>query len=392
MSERDAFGRIVAELHEAAFEPVRWANASALIDEALGTHGSTLLFGAGDSEEEIRIHFSWTHFRGERQRDLERRYYTDYYLRDERVPRLRHAPDSRLFHVPQLYTDAERRTSAAYNALSRFAHAGNAIDVRLDGPEGTRITWHICEPVNGRDWSSGQLDIIRRLLPHVRQFVTVQQALAGAGVLGATRSGLLDAAGLGVIQLDARGRIVAANDRAVSVLRSGDALCDRSGFLFANEQADDDTLQSVLARALPPIGMQNARPPFGSQGAGDSLIVKRKAPLPPLLVHVNPLGQRDDGFGGWPVAVLVLLAEPARGAGIDPDLVAAVLGLTPTESRVAVMLAEGMTVREVAAATERKESTIRFHVKRIFAKLGFKRQAELVRLVLSLSGAAVRPR
>ena len=49
-------------------------------------------------------------------------------------------------------------------------------------------------------------------------------------------------------------------------------------------------------------------------------------------------------------AALVLLAEPARGVGIDPDLAAAVLGLTPMESRVAVMLAGGMSVREIAGA------------------------------------------
>ena len=58
------------------------------------------------------------------------------------------------------------------------------------------------------------------------------------------------------------------------------------------------------------------------------------------------------------------------------------------ESRVAVMLAKGMSVREIATAMTRKESTIRFHVKSIFAKHGLNRQAELVRLVLSLAGAA----
>ena len=103
--------------------------------------------------------------------------------------------------------------------------------------------------------------------------------------------------------------------------------------------------------------------------------------------------RRGDGwFSQWPVAALVLLAEPARGAAVNPDLVAAVLGLTPTESRVAVMLAEGHSVREIAAAIQRKESTIRYHVKRIFAKQGLKRQADLVRLVLSLAGAAGLPR
>ena len=63
-----------------------------------------------------------------------------------------------------------------------------------------------------------------------------------------------------------------------------------------------------------------------------------------------------------------------------------VLGLTGMESRVAVLLADGMSVREIAVELDRKESTIRLHVKHIFAKHGLSRQAELVRLVLSLAG------
>ena len=55
------------------------------------------------------------------------------------------------------------------------------------------------------------------------------------------------------------------------------------------------------------------------------------------------------------------------------------LHLTEMESRVAVLLAEGMTGRG--------ESTIRSHVKHMFAKHGLSRQTELVRLVLSLAGA-----
>ncbi|MCY4065422.1 MAG: helix-turn-helix transcriptional regulator, partial [Rhodospirillaceae bacterium] len=60
--------------------------------------------------------------------------------------------------------------------------------------------------------------------------------------------------------------------------------------------------------------------------------------------------------------------------------------LTGMESRVAVLLARGMSVKEIAAATGRKESTIRTHVKHMFAKHGLSRQADLVRLVRSLAG------
>ena len=51
------------------------------------------------------------------------------------------------------------------------------------------------------------------------------------------------------------------------------------------------------------------------------------------------------------------------------------------------LMAEGLTVREIAAATGRGESTIRSHVKHMFAKHGLSRQADLVRLVLALGGA-----
>ena len=70
---------------------------------------------------------------------------------------------------------------------------------------------------------------------------------------------------------------------------------------------------------------------------------------------------------------------------IDPAMVAEVLGLTKIESRVAVLLAEGESVREIALAMNRKEGTIYWHVKNIFAKHGLSRQAELVRFVSSLA-------
>ena len=63
------------------------------------------------------------------------------------------------------------------------------------------------------------------------------------------------------------------------------------------------------------------------------------------------------------------------------------LGLTPMESRVAALPAEGKTVGEIASATGRRVNTIRTHARYIFRKLGITRQVDLVRLVLSTAGA-----
>ena len=378
MSEPDAFGRILDALHEAAFEPARWSRAAALIEESLGVHGSSLACGEGESDNDYQIYFLWTCLHGERRPDLERLWLETGFPEDRSVSRYGRFPFDRAIHISEVYTEGELKTSLGYHILRTRAHAGNAINIRLKGPGASRVLWQVNDPVDRDGWSSERLDRVGRLQPHVRQTVHVGQTLAGAGALGATLTQLLDITGVGVIQLDARRRIVAANDRALSVLQAGDALRDKSGFLFAKAQTDDDALQAALARALPP---------FGDPGEGGSLTIKRSAPMPPLVLHVHPLPLAEAAFRGWPVAALVLLAEPARGARIDPDLAAAVLGFTPMESRVAVMLAEGISVREIATALTRKESTIRYHVKQIYAKHGLGRQAELARLVLSLAGA-----
>ena len=141
---------------------------------------------------------------------------------------------------------------------------------------------------------------------------------------------LIDTIRSGVIQLDRRGRIVAANDLARDLLRRGDGLSDQGGSLHARVPADDAALQTLLAGALPG---------FGSQGAGGSMLVRRGLDEPRLVLHVSPVGEEGAEIDTERVAALVLVVDPGSRTRIDPALVAATLGLTPMESRVAVWLA-----------------------------------------------------
>ena len=376
MSEPATFDRLMAALQEAALDPSCWPEASGLVDEAIGATGNSLVVGDGEDTEDIRIFITGFYKRGERRRDLERLYFSHYHALDERLPRLRLMPDSRLVHCRQLYTEEELKHSPCYNELLLLGQAHDSLIVRLDGPAGSRILWSIHNPVDRDGWTSTKIGSLRRLLPHLRQYVRVRQALGGADALGASLADLLERAGAGIVELDRRGRIVAANDRASALLGRGDGLYDEQGALFARGRADNTRLQDLLARALPP---------FGRRGESGSMTVGRSKGSPPLVLHVTPLGQRDTDFGLWPVAALVLVQDPADSSRLDPTVAAARLGLTPMESRVAVLLAGGKSVREIAATTGRKETTIRWHLKQICEKHGLARQAEVVQLVLSVA-------
>ena len=149
------------------------------------------MFGDGESSEDPRIAFLLVCSHGERCLDLERLYHGTYYALDERVPRLRHASDGHLFHNTDVFTERELKTSPVHDAFSRF-HCGNALHVRLDGPHGSRTMWMVQDPIDDDGWSSARPDLIRRLLPHIRQTVRVQVALGRPGTLGMTLERLLE--------------------------------------------------------------------------------------------------------------------------------------------------------------------------------------------------------
>ena len=381
MSKREAFERLLASLHDAALDDALWPATSRLLDEACAARGNSLIVGEGSRN--VKIHFAQFYQHGQRRPDLEGEYFRIYYPRDERMPRLRKLPDGRLTLVKDLYTHEELKSSPAYNEWVRRLGSQNGLNVRLDGPDGTRIVWSLGSCTAPGDWGSDQVDVIQRLLPHIRQFVRVRQALAGANALGASLVELIEHSGIGVIQLDRRGRIVEANGPAYDLLRRGDGLSDQNGFLGAWLPADNARLQHLLALSLAPFGGQG-------QAGGGSTTIRRSPGLPKLVLHVNPVHDRGLGFSALPVAALVLIVEPGSQPRLDAELVAEALDLSTAESQVAVMLAAGMTIGDVAAATNRQPGTVRVLIRRAYRKLGISRQVDLARLVLSLQ--AVSPR
>ena len=247
--------------------------------------------------------------------------------------------------------------------------------MRLDGPDGSRIVWSVADPIEGDGWSFDQMESTQRILPHIRQFVRLRQALVDAGALRASLTGLLDNVGTGVVQLDRRGRVMAANDRARDILRRGDGLSDRGGLLQAALPAENARFQGLLAQALP----------FpGGPGAGGSMMVSRADDPTQLVLHVSPAKGDGPEQRLSRVGSFVLVVDPANRAGIDADRVGVMLGLTPAQSEVAVMLAQGRTIRDIAAETGRSQTTARWHMRHIFAKHGLARQVELVQLVTAL--------
>ena len=219
--------------------------------------------------------------------------------------------------------------------------------------------------------------VIGRILPHLRQYVRVRTTLADAEALGKSVADLLDNDRACVIQLGWDGQIVggerpcdraASRKRRVVGPRRRAARRNAGGRRHASRPAGagDTTLRSSRCKRLDDgeavvaaAAARIARQAGGAPGAGPTVPARGSA-------HADC---RPGGTG---------LASP-------PGLVGATLGLSPAETEIAVLLAQGRTTREIAATTGRGYSTVRTHLKHIFAKLGVSRQVEVAQQVWKLS-------
>lgn len=377
MSRQDLFERLLDSLHGAALDDARWPATSALVDELCETKGNRLVLGDGASHGDIDIFFARACWRGEHRAEFEREYFEVYHPFDERLPRMRLLPDSRIVHTDELFTEEEIKTSPVRNELLPRSDCSNSLLGRLDGPRGSRIMWAVGDPVDAAGWTPARVETVGRVLPHLRHFAGVRQALAEARALGASLSGVLETTGTGVVQLDRRGRVSAANDRALAVLRRRDGLRDEDGRLRAALPEEDETLQRLVGRAVP----------FpGGPGAGGSMRVSRERSPSRLQVHVNPVGAGEaEARESGGIGALVLVIDPASRLRLDAGALGALLELTPAESYVAASLVEGRSAHDIAAGTGRSVTTVKWHIRHIFAKHGLSGQADLVRLAMSLA-------
>ena len=208
----DPFERIVAALHEAAFDDGAWLRATALIDDACGMGGSQLCV-VDASGEEPEYRFGWFHRHGRALAELERAY-VGHLRQDQRIRRLLSMPAGTLLANADLLDERELAASPLHRDLLPRWDAANQLVARLDGAAGQHIFWLPTRTSSQGEWLPTHLRLLRRLLPHIAHAVRSGQALRQAAAKGQALAALLDDARIGCVFLDRNGTAIEANSAA----------------------------------------------------------------------------------------------------------------------------------------------------------------------------------
>lgn len=222
------------------------------------------------------------------------------------------------------------------------------------------------------------------IIPHLSRALGIMYRLRDAELRVAATLAALDRLASGVLLIGEGREVCFANRAAQTLLGAGDGLRLRADGLGRSwlHAASPDAQRAVDAALDACLAPDKLDVPHFSQ----ALTMRRTSGRPGYTLQMSAL-PRVNEFGTGPQSpqAIVFLSDPARSLQVDEALLRKLYGLTPAECRLAVALCPGETVASVSAQFGVSVNAARCQLQSIFDKTGTRRQAQLVKLMLSLA-------
>ncbi|WP_028603785.1 helix-turn-helix transcriptional regulator [Ottowia thiooxydans] len=246
-----------------------------------------------------------------------------------------------------------------------------AVVVRAE--ESAREIFSFMRPRDAKPYSLEDKRFIQQLMPDITRAARLR-----AGTLALARSASLGTAALETLRqcvavVDMDCRIHHANAAAERLLAQTCALTVQYGRLHCAQAEASGRLVQLVRRAC------------AIPGKAGSLILRNGAQR--VTLNILPLNASHicASLRQAPMAMVVAAVSGAT-PNLDTHLMREMLGLSPMEAQLALLLVEGKTVKDFASMGEMSWHTARTHLKNLLRKSGCHRQVELVQLLQSLQG------
>jgi DNA-binding CsgD family transcriptional regulator len=255
-------------------------------------------------------------------------------------------------------------------------------------PQGERPTLHIelvnevssCALITGW-YEETKIDvpeadtILAPLLPHLRRAIEIMLRVIRSRQRRDSALSALERIPQAVIFLGDRRQILCSNRAARRIVRRRDGLMVHGTELRATTargSQDLGTLCDQASRRFPgPLGL-------------DVLRIDRASGRTPLELCAVPIGStRDPSFLTDGPLLALFITDPGAHSEVEEQTLRELFGLTATEARVAAALTDGLSVPQAGKELGIRVTTVRWHLRHIFAKTRTSRQPQLVSLLLS---------
>lgn len=216
------------------------------------------------------------------------------------------------------------------------------------------------------------------LLPHLAHAIEMQRPFQLLMRRFGSVLAVLDLLGIGVVIAREHGDVIVSNREAQRIFAARDGLgVAPRGRIAAVDEEADARLRSALQAAERAARLE-------TPGFSATVEVPRRTAGDPYLVDVVPLRDAADDLGSDFRGVLLIVVDPDHREMISIQGLAQSYGLTPAETRVCAMIAQGLTLQEIADSRGVSFDTVKSQSRAIYAKTNTGNRRGLVRRALSI--------
>jgi DNA-binding CsgD family transcriptional regulator/PAS domain-containing protein len=278
-------------------------------------------------------------------------------------------------HASRVYKEVLSVGGVEYSLGVNLVEGGRALTYFLVLRDRTQ------PPFNDRD-----CELMAILIPHLSRALKLQREL---GLIEFGRSvafDTLDSMALGIVILDAETDIKFLNQAAREIIASNDGL-RLAGRRLVVQGSDADGIRVKVRRLI-------SAAVSGSPLPGEALSLARPSGGEAYAVLISTLWGNQLRFG-WsmlnePLAI-IYIRDPDRPDEARAEILQRLYGLTPSQARLAELLAGGCSLERAAKQVGITLVSARQYLKLIFQKTGTHRQSELVRKILLIPPAPKWP-
>jgi DNA-binding CsgD family transcriptional regulator len=363
--------QLIEAIYHASVEPGKWQTVLAKLVELLDGISARLLFLDGTA----------TAVRASHTVNVDPGYfrrYADYYMNVcPWRPELKHKPQGRLYSTFLDFTNDQNafHRSEFYNDWARPQGIEHGIGGNVLATPDYTVQLLIQRSAKPGHFTREETVAVNRLLPHMRQALTLQQRLEEERHFRDSVNQARLKSYLPCIVLNTRLEIVHLDERVIS------SFAGLQELRIVNDKVvlRDAQLNGQLQRKLKECAAA-AQGEWSHTGEGCVRLLAKGAPLE---LHLYPLHPAHDGvFKAGNHYVAVYINDPACHYPLNARLVRDGFGLSPAEMRLAEAICNGHSLDEFAAKNGTSLNTVRSQAKQIFAKTGVSRQVELPKCLM----------
>lgn len=360
MSSANATTDLLVALMDGVFETPLWSTFLDQLRERTRADYASLVFRPPGMPSYTVFHL----FSGERSPPVIQQLYRQSFYQRDPTP-YHDMLEGRVYSLHELLPEGEP-SHDAYLREVLIPSGMNALRM-LRVVESSGVNAWVTITQREGDFRAEDDVLLSEIAPYLRSvlrsFVALERERTNALLAGEAIQRL----NFGWITLDATGRVLETDVQGSYILaNSGTLRSDAQGFLKASSPKQEREITDVI-KAL--ANSPNARP--------RAMTLSRDPWLDMLLV---PAQRNSISATSVPAVVAYVHGDSALSADRCEQLVQ-LFDLLPSEARLALALSRGMSITEAAEELGLTVQTARTYSKNIYAKMGARGQADLVRFI-----------